>query len=110
MEEILVLLLQALIEFTFEMLGVSGAFPTDSCGCGAFLALAVGALCGWLLNLIHPKVLLPFSWLRMSNLILAPLLSGWIAIKIAEGRLEKKPNINKWNRVIWAFCYTLALV
>lgn len=119
MEDILVLILQAVIEIALELLGAADWVPLDVGGKSgeedgciglSFLSLIFGAACGGILTLLHSKVLLPFAWLRVANLIVGPLVSGGISYAIAAHRKKANAAINPWNRFWYGLCYTQAFV
>lgn len=94
MEELLIVVLQGLLELAMQLLcsvplsawswrGEPDC-PESRRGC-LVLALLVlaGAGLGWLSLLVVPVCVLPWPWLRLANLVVAPVLSGlcswWIA-------------------------------
>ena len=90
MEEILIVLLQILFELVLQILLYGGLDFTawsfgredksDSTGCGAmFIFFAIGAGLGALMNWLYPRPVLAYDWLRIGNLIVAPLLAGGLA-------------------------------
>ena len=123
MEELLILLLQLAIELGFQLLGSCDLIdllpfrskfqdPIDADGCIgiSFAFLLLGALCGLIVNVVHNKVLIPFAWLRIANLIAGPLLSGGISYLLAVRRSAHAPDIKPWTRFWFGFSYTLAFV
>src|SRR5262245_26318447 len=112
MEEILIIVLQVIFELGLEMLLWFGAdvaawwsFSRDekpgSLGCvTVFLIFIAGAGAGFLMNLIYPRPVLPYDWLRMINLIAGPLLAGWAGWLFADWRRRRGaqiiPNYHFW--------------
>lgn len=84
MEELLAVVVQFVLELLFQVL-VSGAVEVgavawsrrDKTGCGWLVGQGLlGGLFGWLSTLLFPHLMLPFLWLRILNLALAPLAAG----------------------------------
>ena len=123
MEELLILIFQPLLEIFAQILA-SGLIDLlgwgrdvesrhDSSGCAVGLLLFIlGCGLGWLSLLLIPHTLLPWAWLRIANLIVGPLVSGWISWRISV--LRKRTN--KWvspSRHAWfaaLACFGIVLV
>ena len=100
MEEVVAVLFQVFFELAIQMLGspgISWATGNDKFdkGCGYFFlhAFAGGSL-GWISTLIAPQLVLPFVWMRIANLIVAPLVSGAISYGFASWA---KSRGSKWD-------------
>ena len=69
---------------------------------------AVGGMLGWMSAYFVPFRLLPYSWLRLLNLVVAPIVGGYTAKRIAAYRARDNvlidPKVHFWN----AFWFTLA--
>jgi hypothetical protein len=104
MEEILIIVLQILLELGLELMFWVGtdfmawwSFPREkpgSVGCVTeFLIVMVGAGVGLLMNMIYPRPVLPYDWLRMINLIAGPLLAGWTGWLFADWRRRRGAQV-----------------
>lgn len=100
MEELLILLLQVFGEVLFQILGsglldlLTWAWEGDdsprSRGCALVMVMvALGGLMGWLTVWLLPHTLLPWSWLRIANLVTGPLISAWFSWRVARWRQER---------------------
>lgn len=118
MEEVVAVFFQVFFELLIQLLGSSGiswASGDDKFdrGCGYFLlhSLAGGGL-GWLSTVIAPHLVLPYAWLRISNLILAPLVSGSISYgfaSLANSRGRKwDPTSHFLHGALFAFFFGAA--
>jgi hypothetical protein len=116
-EEVLVLILQGLFEVGLEVFFYAGlAWPwpndkQDSAGFwagGGVLFFVVGGVLGLLFTLIFPKLLLPYGWLRMANLVLAPAASGLFAWYVARWRRTRTPGVVPQQHAVFAVLFTLA--
>jgi hypothetical protein len=123
LEEILIVVLQVLGELILQVLiylpfewprSFSRRHREDrgesGCGWGA-LYLLLGALIGWLSVLIFPHVLLPYPWLRIANLIAAPLACGWISYALARWRqsrgLRAEPGAHFFSGLLFALAFVV---
>jgi hypothetical protein len=74
-----------------------------------FLFFAIGGAVGWMSVQLLPQSVLPYSWLRIVNLAVAPLVAGLITRQIAIVRAKEnlliEPRVHFWR----AFWFTLAL-
>ena len=116
MEEVLIVILQLFFELLFQLL-VYGGFDLlawwidkheKGLGCLAMLIFAlIGAGFGGIVNLIHPGTYLAYEWLRIANVIVGPLLAGWVSWLFAEWRRRRGaklvPSLHFW----FAFCFVL---
>ena len=110
MEEVVVALLQVFLEFFVEFLVYVGldivSYQTErgsTFGCivlglFALAGMALGAVVNWL----HPNPFLGFAWLRLTNLIVGPILSGGLSAAIARWR-QREP----WAHFWMALCFVL---
>jgi hypothetical protein len=110
-EEVLVVILQGLVEFFLEFLiyvGLDFAAMSDERGCSkgctviGLMALA-GVGLGALVNVIHPRPVLPLPWLRITNLIAGPIFAGALSAVIARRR-QRDASTHFWM----AFAFILA--
>jgi hypothetical protein len=119
MEEALVALLQFLFEFLLEVLSYSSfGWPTRRSErpgpetiVGVCMLWFVGG-CGlaWLSVLLLKHTLIHHSWLRITNLILAPPTSAYISQAFARKRAKRDPFVEPWNQFWQSFWFTLGLV
>jgi hypothetical protein len=121
MEELLILLLQVFGEVLFQILG-SGLLDLltwsweredspRSRGCAIALVLfIVGGLLGWLSLLLVPHSLLPWGWLRMANLVIGPVASGWMSYRIAQWRQRRGYETSPGTHALMAGMACLGMV
>jgi hypothetical protein len=121
MEELLMLLLQGLVEFVLQIIGsnlLDGVFwwgdlaeLSPPRGCIPFLlAFAGGGLLGWLSLLVAPHTLMHTPALRIGNVLISPLLSGWIAWRLACWRRRRQQRVVPWFHACTAGLACLGLV
>jgi hypothetical protein len=113
-------LIAVIVQFTFEVIGslfigtpfgFSARKPTQLESSSMFLRVVLtgaGAVLGYVSAYVVPFRLLPFSWLRLLNLVVAPVLGGYVAKAIATYRARDdmliEPKVHFWN----AFWFILA--
>lgn len=119
MEESLIIVFQLLIEGVLEVFTYYPFdFPTASSGrkddmFAWFIVLFIflGGLLGFLFTLIiAPNVMLPYAWMRIANLIVGPVLSGYISYQFADKRWRKDKRIVPVRHAIYAFMFTLTFI
>ncbi len=118
MEEVLVVVLQVFFEVVIQLLGwwpldVSTGSDRVDRGCGWLLLHAfVGGLLGFLSALIAPQLLLPFAWLRVANLVVAPLAAGGLAYLFARWAKARgnafDPRTHFWHGFLFALMFGAA--
>jgi hypothetical protein len=117
MEEILVVIFQLFFEFVLQLVGsgiVSGVTPTTNTktedGCVHFFVhAAIGGICGYISTLIAPKFVLPLPWLRMLNLVVAPLIAGAISVLLAKWvKLKGSSSTLFWHGFLFAMMFGAA--
>jgi hypothetical protein len=115
-------LIAIVVQFIFEVIGsifIGTPFgfntrkPTQLESGSLFLRsvlTSVGAILGYLSAYLLPFKLLPYSWLRLVNLIIAPLVGGYVAKTIAAHRAKDdafiEPKVHFWN----AFWFILSFL
>jgi hypothetical protein len=126
MEEILVVLLSIVVELLVEVVAY---IPWDAIlwlverrrsapgepferpvGGVAMLGTVVGLALGGLSLLIRPQTALPYAWLRILNLLVAPTLSALLARAGAGRRSAKGQPSSSRHHFAFAFTLTLMLV
>ena len=71
-----------------------------------FLWAGAGGIATGLLSLILIEhVLVQSSWLRVANLVVIPILGGWINYKIAKAPNVLEPERHFWGAVVFAFLF-----
>lgn len=123
MEDLLIVILQALGQFLFELFAYLpwdwGWYWTpydrrDTQSDGTFwavvLSVGLGAAIGALSLFIFPDVLIKWGWLRIVLLFLSPLLSGSMALTMARWRQEQNKFIEPWTHFWLALCFSIGLV
>jgi hypothetical protein len=118
MEEILIIVLQFLFEFLFEILSGGVDWPFTYRDHRDPASLVVSGL-QWLLGgcllagvsvLIFKHTLIRGSALRIANLVLAPIASAYLARYLARRRGIRVGSIIPRTRFWQAFWFTLGLV
>jgi hypothetical protein len=124
MEDLLILILQAIGEFLLELLAW---WPWDwFCYWGdskwdspshsepywfAILgSLAMGALLGWGSIYVFPAVLVKWSWLRVTLLFISPPTSGLIAREMARWRQEQDASVDLTIHFLIGLCFSIGFV
>jgi hypothetical protein len=117
-EEALVVVLQLFFEVVVQSLGwlpldlAAGSGRTER-GCGWVLFhAAVGGLLGFVSTLISPHLLLPVPWMRVLNLLAAPLVAGGLAYLFAThvrpGGRRLDPRDHFAHAALFAFMFGAA--
>jgi hypothetical protein len=109
-EEVVAALLQVFLEFFVEFLVYVGldiaSYQTERGSTTGCLVLSLFALAGMALgaavNWIHPHPILPLPWLRLTNLVVGPILAGGLSAAIARWR-QREPWVHFWM----ALCFVL---
>ena len=60
--------------------------------------MALEAVVNWM----HPNPVIPFQWLRVTNLVVGPFLAGGLSVLVARWR-QRDPFIHFWM----VFCFVL---
>jgi hypothetical protein len=124
MEDILILILQALGEFLLELLawapwdwfwywGPSTWEPrgrSNPYWAAAITSLSMGALLGWGSVYVFPAVLVKWSWLRVVLLFVSPPTSGYIAREMARWRQERDASIDLGIHFLIGLCFSIGFV
>jgi hypothetical protein len=116
-EESLLIVLQFFGEVLLEVLiWVPFDWPRpearDRSGSGStwtFLYLLIGALMGGVSLLIVPHVLLPYPWLRMLNLVVAPITCGLVSWQIAKWRARFGRDLQPLNHLWYGAAFALGV-
>jgi hypothetical protein len=120
MEDLLILILQALGEFLLE---VFAWWPWDWAWwsydrtddpnprwAAALVSIGIGAALGWLSLHLFPAVLVKWAWLRITLLFVSPVASGLMAFHFAQGRRKHfeyvDPNFHFWI----GLCFSVGFV
>jgi hypothetical protein len=121
-EELIALLFQIVIELIVQLViylpfdwGLSTVWSraetTDGNinGCGYFfLFMIMGGVLGGLSLLIEPRLLLPYAWMRITNLFVTPILAGALSWLFAKWRRQKQSGIVASEHFGSAFLFGLA--
>jgi hypothetical protein len=116
MEELIALILQFVIEvlfesFTylpFEWATTRGERPLRDAITGPCVGWLVGGAClGGLSLLIVPHTVLHQPWMRIANLIAAPLVSATVAKWLAQYRQQSNPSVVPQHQFWYAFWFSL---
>lgn len=122
MEDLLIVILQALGEILFEMFAwwpwdyVWWWGPWDredrtSPGVVAALAsLAMGAALGWLSLFIFPAVMVKWAWLRIVLLFVSPAASGLMAFHFAQRRHKQFEYVDPVFHFWIGLCFSIGFV
>lgn len=119
MEEVLVVLIQFLFEVVFNAI-VSQPFSWfmgwrevegDGPSCLVpVVFMIVGGVVAWLSLLILPKLLIPLVFLRVINLIFAPVFAGGLSAYLATLRDKQATRVQVRRQFMNTFLFTLAFV
>ena len=115
MEELIAVIIQIVVEVVFEALwslpvdlfiwGYEEDRPEKARRCSLF---GVGCALGWASAFLLPQTVLHHGWSRIANIVIAPLLAGWLATVIARWLVEKREKDASPERQFWrAFWFTL---
>ena len=113
-EEVIAFIVQVVLELGLQLLGSIGldfaASTRDEeseTGCGPLFGFAVlGGIIGGLSLLFAPHAILPHPWMRIANLIVAPILAGALSALVASWVSPRRgwvPSHHFWR----AFCFAL---
>lgn len=116
MEDLLIAILQGMIEFLFEVVGYipfdwpfADRWPSrliERCA----VWFVVGCGLAFISVLFFKRTWIVWPVLRITNLIVAPVVSGLISQALARRRSRKNPEIVPRNHFWQAFWFTLGLV
>ena len=118
MEEIIIVIFQAVIEIVFNVLiniGVDWVVyfwerdDNNPTSLKCFLMFLAGTIIGLLSWVFIPKVMLPYSWLRILILFLSPVLAGFVSLQIARFK-AKRGDVWPWRHFWYSFFACLGLV
>jgi hypothetical protein len=123
MEDLLILLLQALGQILFEFfaywpmdwLWYTTPYErrdTDSDGTwiAVIFSIGLGALFGWLSLYVFPDVLIKWGWLRIALLFISPLGSALVSREMARWRQKKNAFIEPMTHFWIALCFSIGFV
>lgn len=116
MEEVLIVILQGLLELGLEFLIYAGldlaalrGRSDEDQGCVIMVVFfSLGALLGGAANLIRPRLMLPYPWLRIGNLIVGPLVAGAASWYLTRWRQERGAKVLPGSHFLFAFWFTFA--
>jgi len=118
MEEFTIVILQAVFEIAINILTNIGfdlvAYfwekgDENKTSSKCFLMFLAGSGIGLLSWVFIPKVMLPYSWLRISTFFLSPVLAGFISLQIARFK-AKREEVWPWRHFWYSFFACLGLV
>lgn len=119
MEELLVVVLQFLLEFILNVLAnIPFDWPSrnrrtpepESIWLRCFLWSCGGGLLAGVSLLVFKQTLISVPALRIANLVIAPVVSGFLSEAIAKRRASRNELIVPRNHFWQAFWFTLGLV
>jgi hypothetical protein len=120
MEDLLILILQALGEFIFEVLSWwpwdwawRSYDRTDDPNPGwaaALLSIGIGAALGWLSLFLFPAVLVKWAWLRITLLFVSPIISGLMSFHFAQGRRKDFEHVDPTFHFWIGLCFSVGFV
>lgn len=116
MEEIIAVVIQLVLEVGLQVLvsgGIEAASAVSkkgSAGCGWLIGHGlIGGLCGWLSTLLFPHLMLPYVWLRVANLIVAPFVAGGLTMLLDHQFNKSRDGTNAfWHGLTFALLFNLA--
>ena len=107
------ILLESLIYFPWDIFMVSREKKKDGelnafgwLLISLFAGMAVGGISVWILS----SAMLLFSWLRVANLLIAPLLAGGFALRMSKRRNQKEIDSNNKLHYFIAFVFTAGVI
>lgn len=114
MEEVIAVLIQLILEIAFQVF-VSGGVDLatsrrDHSGCGWLAGHGLlGCVCGWLSTLLFPRLMLPFLWLRIVNMVATPFLAGGLTLLLDRQWNRGRDGANAfWHGFTFALLFGLA--
>jgi hypothetical protein len=123
MEDILILILQAVGQILFEFFAYwpwdwfwyttpydNRDTKSDGTLAAVFFSIGLGALIGWLSLFVFPDVLVKWGWLRITLLFISPLGSGFMAREMARWRQKDKSFIEPMTHFWIGLCFSIGLV
>lgn len=123
MEDILILIIQGIVEFLFELFGYLpwdlwwdtrpfDAKDEDNSSYEWILlwSAVVGGFLGYFSTFIFPNVIIKFGWLRIALLFISPLVSGFVASLMAQNRQKKGLASDPTSHFWLSFCFSMGLV
>ncbi len=118
MEEIIIVILQVALEVVLNSFACIpfdlGSYSNERAdknqtSLKCFLMFLVGTIIGLLSWVFIPKVMLPYSWLRILTLFLSPVLAGFVSLQIARFK-AKREDVWPWRHFWYSFFACLGLV
>lgn len=115
-EEIIAVIVQLVLEVGLQVL-VSGGIEAASAvskkgsgGCGWLIGHGlIGGFCGWLSTLLFPHLMLPYPWLRVANLIVAPFIAGILTAVLDQWFNKGRDGSTAfWHGFTFALLFNLA--
>lgn len=108
------ILLQVVFELIGELLGrtVSAPFQRKEPVHPALAALgyaAFGAGAGALSLWVFPALFVPAGWMRIANLVLAPIAAGAVMAGIGALRRKKEQRVIRLNSFAYGFLFAFAM-
>jgi len=115
MEELVALVFQFLFEVGLQIFGAPAleaaaarkSRDKDQSGCGWIVLFGVfGAIAGGVSLLLAPKFLLPNAGLRITNLVVSPLIAGGLSYLAAKNLgAGRDPGEHFWRGCVFAFAF-----
>ena len=122
MEDLLIIILQALGEILFELFAwwpwdyVWWWGPwdyedrTNPSVVAALVSLAIGAVLGWLSLFLFPAVLIKWAWLRIVLLFVSPAASGLMSFHFAQRRQKQFEYLDPVFHFWIGLCFSIGFV
>lgn len=114
---ILQIILEILLEALFGLFSDTSTYrlldkpARDSWGLRCLVLLVFGLSVGWVSWDYVPHFLLGRPWLRLVNLIAAPLLAGYAALTLAEWRRDRGDDaVRPYRHFLYAFSASFGAV
>lgn len=76
----------------------------------ALISLLMGTIIGGVSVGLFSNAVLPFSWLRVLSLVVAPFLAGALALRMSRRRNQKKLTSDNKLHYLVAFLFTLGFL
>lgn len=119
MEEFLIVFIQFIVEFFFNVVAdIPFDWPSrtrqtpepERIAGWCFGWLLLGGGIGWVSTFVFSPTFISIPVLRVANLALSPIASGLLSLFIARRRVQTNPNIIPRNHFWQAFWFTVGLV
>jgi hypothetical protein len=125
MEDLLIVILQALGEILLELFAWGpwdslwwwfgdyrwdGQYGPSRTTAAIVTSLAIGAVLGWLSLFLFPAVLIKWAWLRITLLFVSPAASGLMSFHFAQRRQKQFEYLDPAFHFWIGLCFSIGFV